>query len=495
MAIPLPDLFLPIVNGSGNGSNENTAIPYDNKVFPSGITDADGYYTIYNIPSQEYHLQVDMPGVSFSPEYREIDASTTGSQNFDLFMRDPIITPETVVLTELSNQYLDANSFDGETFYFTQMTTELEEVDAGDIIVSDVTSVAPDGYFRKVSDVTIQGSTMILKTIPATLEESIEDGTSFLKESLRPDQIMHSETLEGVTLVESDVKSPLTFKFEINAVFFDLDGDLLTKDDQVKVQGSIEFEMEFIFYLDMHGFSVKRFSLTNENSLTDKLKFSSEIELYSFDKEVILKSMLFSPIRFMVGPVPIVFLPKLDLVVGVDGSVKAGLSFEGSHEFSMRTGVEYRDSSGWNTIAEVSNKYDSKPPHVTFELKMKAYNRANFNLYLYGLAGPFVKIGPFLEIKVEPLKEPWWTLSAGLEVPVGFRVRSQKLLKIGEYEAVSIKIETNIAEAPPIVPTPTTVPTSTAVPTPTVSPTPPVVPTPTVSPTPPVVPGGMVFVP
>lgn len=126
-----------------------------------------------------------------------MNASTTGSQDFDLQVTPPVITPETVVLTELSNQYLDAASYDGETFVFTQMTSELEQVDVGDIIVSDVSSVDPDGYFRKVAGIALQGSGVVFTTVPATLEESIQDGTSFLMETMQPSQVKSMVALDG----------------------------------------------------------------------------------------------------------------------------------------------------------------------------------------------------------------------------------------------------------------------------------------------------------
>jgi len=379
-----------------------------------------------------------------------VNASTTGSQDFDLQVTPPVITPETVVLTELSNQYLDAASYDGETFVFTQMTSELEQVDVGDIIVSDVSSVDPDGYFRKVAGIIPQDSGVVFTTVPATLEESIQDGTSFLMETMQPSQVNSMVALDGVSMLESDINSPLTFYFQVDdVVIYDEDGNPSTTDDQVKADGSIEFEMEFIFYLDMKDSQVRSFSLTNENTLRDTLEIYAETELSSLEGEAILTEMRFSPITLWVGPLPIVYVPKLDLVVGVDGSVKVGISTEVSHEFTMRAGVQYRYSSGWSPIAEVSDTYTWVPPHLTFDMTLKGYYGARFNLYLYGIAGPYVKITPYLEIKVEPLEQPWWTLYGGLDVPVGFKAHDvlEKLLDLEDYEVYAVGIKKVIAQA------------------------------------------------
>ncbi len=442
--------FLPLISSSSSTMSSDTKPESQLQFFYSAVTDSDGYYTIDAIPVGTYILQVDLPGVTFNPEKREITADTTGSQDFDLYISDPVITPETVVLTDLSNQYLDVTTYDGETFTFTQITSELDQVDVGDIIVSGVSLVDPDGYLRKITSITSSSEGVIFTTIPATLEEAIQDGSAFVIDTLQPTQVVSMSALQGVTMLAPRPNEPLTFYFNVDdVVLYDDDGNLSTTDDQIRANGSIEFDMEFVFYLDMQGFQVRRFSLTNENNLRDTLEIFTEVELAELEEEAILATQYFSPITLMVGPLPIVFIPKLDLVVGVDGSVKVGVSTEVSHEFSMRAGIQYRYSNGWSSIAEVTNTFSYTPPHLTFEMTLKGYFGARFNLYLYGAAGPFVKITPYLEIKVEPLEQPWWTLYGGLDVPVGFRAHDylEKILDLDEYEVFAIGLKRVIAQA------------------------------------------------
>jgi hypothetical protein len=444
--------FIPLVSGSGSSTTStNTGVVTTATSYQfSAITDAEGYYTIDAIPGGTFILQVDLPGVTFIPENREITSETVGSQDFDLYVSDPVITPETVVLTDLSNQYLDGDGYDGSTFTFTQMTSELEEVDVADIIVSGPSTVDSDGYLRKVLNVTDAGVGVVFTTQPATLEEVIQDGSVFTMETLAPEEVTSSQSLPGVTMLPTQDRTPLTFYYEVeDVVLYDDDGDYGTEDDQIRANGSIEFELEFVFYLDMQMFQVRRFSMTQENTMRDTLEIFTEIELASLEEEKILSTEVFSPITLWAGPVPIVFVPKLDLVVGVDGSVKVGISTEVVHEFSMRAGIQYHYSSGWSPIAEISNSFTYTPPHLTFEMTLKGYFGARFNLYLYGAAGPYVKVTPYLEIKVEPLESPWWTLYGGIDVPVGFRVIDQlaKILDLDEYEVVAIGVKKIIAQA------------------------------------------------
>ena len=439
------EAYLPLIIKSGD---ESQTISEDTSIIPDAVTDIDGYYSIDSLSGQ-YILKALMAGVEFTPSSVQID-STTGAQDFEVLILDPILMPQTRILTDLSNQFLDGTTYDGSTFTFTQMTAELVEVNVSDIIVSGPSSIDQDGYLRKVTGVTPQDPGVIFTTEPATLEEAIQNGSAFMSETLDPGQVSITSTLPGVTMLPSESRSPITFYYEVNnVVLYDRDGNTTTKGDQIRANGTIEFEMDFILYLKMQNFQVKRFSLTNENTIRDTLEVFTEIEMLSLKEETILATHYFTPITLMVGYFPIVFVPKMDLVVGVDGSVKVGVSTEVSHEMSMRTGIEYDYSMGWRPFAEFDDSYLYTPPHLTLEMKLKGYFGARFNLYLYGLAGPYVKITPYLEIKVEPLESPWWTLYGGIEVPVGFRANDllDKVLNLEEYEAFAIGVKKVLAQA------------------------------------------------
>ena len=106
------------------------------------------------------------------------------------------------------------------------MTSELEQVDVGDIIVSGVSAVDPDGYLRKVTSITNTGASVIFSTVPATLEESIQDGSAFLMDTLQPSKVVSITALPGVTMMPPKINEPLTFYFNVDdVVLYDEDGN------------------------------------------------------------------------------------------------------------------------------------------------------------------------------------------------------------------------------------------------------------------------------
>jgi formylglycine-generating enzyme required for sulfatase activity len=72
---------------------------------------------------------------------------------------------------------------------------------------------------------------------------------------------------------------------------------------------------------------------------------------------------------------------------------------------------------------------------------------------MYGIAGPYIKVTPYLELEVTPLDDPWLTLSAGVDVPAGFsvvegfkRLGDRFMLELEDFECISVQTKTVLLE-------------------------------------------------
>ena len=454
VAEPRWKIFVPLSIKSGP-SITNVPSSETKDVFPSAVTDSNGFYTIDSLPGGWYMLRAEKEGIEFTPNGREVNSTTIGSQDFEVQILPTVISNSAEIISSETNQYLDATLSDGTIFTFSQSTPELQSLEVGEIMVSDVTVAAPAGYLRKVTEITNSGEAIIINTEPALLEEIVEDGSVYLSQVLDPADVASMSNLPGVTLVQNGTKSPFTFYFEVtDVVLYDDDSNLSTKNDQIKANGAIEFDLDYELYFNLQGAQLRTLVFTNQNSIRDTIEIVAEVELGSIEEEKILSSQVFNPITVFVGPVPIVFFPKLDMVVGVDGSVKVGMTTSVSHDLSMRAGVMYSYPNGWARIAELSDEYTFSPPHATLEATIKGYYGDRFNLYLYGVAGPYVNFTPFLEFKVTPIETPWWILYGGVDVPAGFRVVDvlERILDLDDYEIVAVGVKQVIAQANSIYP-------------------------------------------
>jgi len=421
----------------------------------STVTDAAGYYTFGSLIRGPYTLRAVKDGIVFTPANRMVTLPATASQDFQVQILPPVVPPTTEPIEQATNQYLQSVSADGAELTFSQTTSELQTLAPGDIIASNPTTAAPNGYLRKVTSVTNQGGSVVVDTEPAVLEEAVQDGSVYIHNTLFPAQVDQSKMLPGVKMRPAANAAATTFYFEVNdVVLYDDDGNSSTKDDQVKANGSIEFEMDYELYVNIQNFELRNLTFANQNTVEDTIEVLLECELASLENEAILASQTFTPLTVMIGTVPVVFVPRLDIVVGVDGSVKVGISTSVSHELSMRAGVAYVNPAGWRPIAVLTSQFTFIPPQPTLEASVKGYFGVRFNLYLYGVAGPYVRITPYAELKVTPLDTPWWALYGGVDVPAGFRVVDE-LQEIGEwfglelddYEVAAIGVKSVLAQA------------------------------------------------
>ena len=420
---------------------------------PTAVSDLNGYYIFSSLPAGTYHLSAAKDGILFTPQTITVTAESSGSQDFQIFSEPTVISAEIQPLSQNTNQYLTINPT-GDVFMFSQSTSELDNLQLDDLIVSPPVDAAPNGYLRKITGIETSGSQVIISTGQATLEEAIHNGSIYFQQTLSPTDVTSMSTLSGVNSLPTSSKSPLNFELQLsNVVLYDIDGSSATKDDQIRANGSILFSMEYEFYLSIHESQLQSLVMADKVTIEDMLEISSDVSLLGLQKEIILASQTFSPTTVWVGVVPVVFVPKVDVIVGVDGEVKIGMSSSISHELSLRAGVQYNSVSGWQPISTASSRFNFSPPQVKLEATLKGYFGSRFNLYLYGLAGPFVKITPYAEIKVEPFESPWWTLTAGVQVPAGFRVNDSlnKILKLEEYEALSVDINKIIAQSPQVL--------------------------------------------
>lgn len=456
-------VFLPLILQSNSGSQSSPATETRN-VNPSAVTDADGYYSIESLSGKNV-LRAFKEGIDFTPFEREIDSLTTENQDFEVLILEPVIKDNTEVLTDASNQYLDQAQSDGTVFTFTQTTTELEALDIDDIMVSGGSETAPDGYLRKVTDIAYSGESIIVTTIPATLEEGIQDGSAYIRQTLYPAEVISIEALPGVEMSPASNRDSKTLYFNIdNLIIDDLDGDPLTKRDQVKLNGTIEFEMDYEFYINIEDSELKNLTFADVNTLRQALEVGWWIEESFLDKEKVLATVKFPSFKFNIGVFPVTVRPILEIVYGVDGSVKVGVVTSVSHELSMRAGVAYNNPGGWSPINDIIYEFTWNAIEPKLEASIKGYGGARLNLFLYGVAGPYAKVTPFLEAVVQPFEDPWWVLYGGIDVPAGFKVNEEIEeiaqwfgVKLDEYEVLAIGIKTIIAQAdttnhPPLKP-------------------------------------------
>ena len=152
---------------------------------------------------------------------------------------DVVIPTTTKVLDDLTMQNLSSVTEGGSRLSFSGTTAQLGSISPGDVVIAGVHNDTPQGLLRKVASVSTEGDQVVIYTIPATLEDAIQDGTIEINRTLSPSDVSFTAMArEGVSL-EGDVFQAQgigEFSLQItDVVLYDDDGDSETTDDQLSL--------------------------------------------------------------------------------------------------------------------------------------------------------------------------------------------------------------------------------------------------------------------
>ncbi|MCK9618043.1 MAG: carboxypeptidase regulatory-like domain-containing protein [Lentimicrobiaceae bacterium] len=327
-------------------------------------------------------------------------------------------------LSKIENNSLkNISKFDSAgIIQFNKATNDLKSLKAGDIIVSGPCTMAPYGFLKKIGSVNVVGNTVTLITSNSTLEEVFDKASiDFSKTLTLSDLAGEPKLLKGAKFIKN--KSTTGFYLAIDdVVVYDDDGNTETDDDQIKLNGSIDINPSFQFVMQINNNHLEMLRFLNTTEQIIEIEASCGKDLFDIEKEVALATFNFQPITIFIGWVPVVLCPVLEIDVGGKANVSIEVSTNITQNATLEAGLEYNNGS-WTKISNFQKTFQVDPPHVTLTADFKAYAGPQFNLLLYGLAGPYVDASIYGELEADIYSNPWWTLYGGAEIGVGVQVQ------------------------------------------------------------------------
>jgi hypothetical protein len=339
---------------------------------------------------------------------------------------------------------------DNSTLVFERRLGTLNRIMGGDVIVSPVSPLTPDGLLRRVVDVSRAGRELTLTTESATLEDVFWSGS--VRKSIRMsradvsrvrihargarlrDMVGEDSRTEGAERVEeheladlaaSDIIwSPSPIEVDLlDVVLFDLDKDLTTTDDQVTLTGQAGVAPTFELDLDVSWGRVRRFSFTNQNEVYTWLELDGRVFVPVLNTSVTIATVHFNPVIVMVGPVPLVFTPILDINAGAIGNLTAEVHTKVTAGFPVSAGIVYENRQ-WQAFTDLPDGIEDiqiewERPQLLAEVYAQAYAGPRFSFLLYGVAGPFAEVQGYTELFAVILPNPNWTVYLGIRGSIG----------------------------------------------------------------------------
>ena len=324
---------------------------------------------------------------------------------------EPIIPDTTKLLTETSNQYLQEISDEG-VFTFSQSTSELSQLEPGDVIVSSVSSAAPFGYLRRVEQITPANGQVIIETSFANLEDAVQQGSISISEQLAPPTAHSSPWLAGANraaLFGPDAAAG-TFVIPFSEEFA----------TNVGISGSTSMDVSYDFDLRIKDSELQLLRLVTTTTETADLNVDIGGES-TFGEEKKIADYDLGTRVYTVGWVPVVVGLELEFYVGANGSVTAKVATNIKQQFTAKAGAQYAGGS-WSPISSAGNDVSYGEPQVSGEAAVKAYVRGELELELYGIDAFTLSAEPGLKLSAGG--PDCWKLDVVLDAKAWVELRS-----------------------------------------------------------------------
>ena len=320
------------------------------------------------------------------------------------------------------------------TITFSGNNEFIRDLRSGDVIIAPVTEKLPYGALKKITQIEKSGNNTTVTTEDASLEEAIEEAEIDITQALSPSQVVKQNIYyEGVRLKSNKSNSGEFYLDLNNVVIYDGDGDLeATKNDQLRINGSISFTPTLNAYIKIQSFEIQEFDFSIEADYNSQLNIYSEVAGLNLKKRY--KLAQYNLHHIVAGYV--VIFPQIEIWVGAEGGISTGLTAGIEYQSDLISGINY-DNGIWTPNSDFNQTVQFNPIDAKFGAQAQVYGAVDFIGLLYGGIGPYVKLKGYLETKVDLLSNPWWQLFWGVESGVGVKV---KLLykDIADYELPSV---------------------------------------------------------
>ncbi len=317
-----------------------------------------------------------------------------------------IIAEQTKVMDQATKNAISTIDTKEFTFTFKGGSELLNNLKVGDFLVDSASELAPYGYLREVIKIEGTKGSKTVHTKQAKLTQAILQGNiHFHSGTLSQDKITKIELAKGVTLKQLKDTDFTVFDFDYEMEFG-------SSDHQVLVEGNTSLSMDLFFdfnwsyqLLPYPDVNVDLFETGVELNQEASINVTSEQSFSANSGDISLATFYFDPWTFMVGPVPVVFVPKVELIINMKGEVSAVFSTGASESFTGRLGTEYTSDNGWSAIAEKTYDYDYYPPNMDVSAEVTANVGPKISLKLYNVLGPYTRVTACLELEAEAIPE------------------------------------------------------------------------------------------
>lgn len=364
-------------------------------------------------------------------------------------------------------------SFDMNTgrMIFGSETPLIKNLRANDVLVSKPGPAAPYGYLRKIRSVTKVQGMYVLETVQASINEAVTRGEVDASGPIEANESTAALDASFRTLSEFDSALPTQFgegfvfeksfdeTFEFDGHDVDIQGN-----GRARVKGYVRFQAGYDIGLgveecfdEIPPVCVDRFEARMGANQYSRIDVDGTFD-GSIRKEKILDTKFFRPIVIFIGPFPIVLVPVVDIVVGLNGDAHVEFRFAAELSEQLVAGAKWTDPGdggvGWQNVSNFETPQGRViDSDLSLDMQLIGYGKGVAKLLFYGVAGPGFAGRAGMKIRVQTGNKPLWSIYGHLGAEVLFQVNFGGLLKLSEFRRTILNEDFFLAESansPPV---------------------------------------------
>jgi hypothetical protein len=347
------------------------------------------------------------------------------------------VIPETTKVLDQTGTAALTISADGSTLTMPGQSAVARSLQVGDVLATGPTSAAPHGLLRKIVSVNQTGGQVIAVTTQAALTDAIQQANIQVNAVLLPQSIKSMAALRrGVAVYRGRPGSagaaaggltsanPMQAASDVcsssQIVVTEMQDVELTPG--LDVTGEIELCGNFAIQANVNWLGLHLNALTATATFaehTDLTMTGSVAQLFSGTQPI--ATIQFDDIVVPVGPIPVVVTPEV--TIQIRASVTGVFFTAGvSQNASVTGGFAYANGQVSPILQFTPLTFQTEPLTVTADLTATASIEADMDLLFYDIAGPYFDPQAYLQFDANVAQNPWWTLSGGLQGPVGLQL-------------------------------------------------------------------------
>jgi uncharacterized protein (TIGR02145 family) len=306
----------------------------------------------------------------------------------------PALNPNTIVVgNDISTG--DLIGIDSTHLTFNAGGAQVNKIKVGSILVGGISSLAKYGFLRSVQSVSNSNGQVVCVTTQASLVDAVNNCDITYSQPFTDNNIdsltiskFNGGKLRSSTIITGKYSKSFTQSFD--DIFYDADNNYATTYDQIAATGSLNLNATFNFLLSIGFAKVTKFKADISLSSIENLNLQAGITDANLSAESTVITYSMVPVVVDVVGVPLVIVPQINVVIGVDGKITALVTAGVQNTSTVDPGIEYENQT-WTNTSTVSNTFVAQPiqfqgaasikPYIQVQLEFRPYGIPNTNFY------------------------------------------------------------------------------------------------------------------